>query len=104
MAGTKRKKTKKANYKCLTCGVVLTFQNGMWGHLKKFHSQKMISGKTYVFTSRKQNRKTEKATTTEKNISRHKPPANIPQTSYIDVRTIIRIPITLGQVKIIAQE
>ena len=89
-------KGKKVNYKCLKCEKIYTSYNSMWVHLKTTHKKKMVRDKTYTIIPVKM------PDTKKRSTNKHQPPLIVPQSNYIDVAAIIRIPISLGQVQILA--
>jgi hypothetical protein len=92
---------KKLNYKCLVkeCSRVLGSPQGISSHLLKAHNKKMKINKTYKKTTMAVNGRSIRA---QSKVTKRKP--IVPQSQYIDVQAIIRIPISLGQAMILSAE
>lgn len=97
---------KKGNQcKCLICGEVKTTQNAMLYHLRTQHNKKMKKGTTWEYST-KTKKKTKKAKSKKQHllIPPSKIPTITPNTKYIEITAVLRIPISIGQVEIIAAE
>lgn len=86
---------KTHNLKCLICNEVKTSQNAMLYHLRKKHKQKKMKiGVNWKWV--KSTKKLKKKTTKKK--------IETPTTQYIDIQAIIRIPVSIGRVQILARD
>ena len=73
-------------YKCLKCGYELTSDTGIWHHIKKVHKTKPPIKKTVHYDL-------VDAADTQQIIT--------PETKFIDVPIVLRVPLKLGDVEIL---
>lgn len=95
--------SKTHNCKCLICGEIKKTQNSMLYHLRSAHNKKMKIGKTWKWTKKKASAKTVK---NEKKKAKKKVVKKViaSESKYIDIQMVLRVPITVGQVQILAIE
>ena len=91
--------------KCMICGEVKATQNAMLYHLRTQHNEKMRKGTTWNYCTLTKKKKAKKKTKKQHlNIPTSKIPTITPSTKYIEIQAVLRIPISIGQVEIIAAE
>lgn len=91
---------KTHNCMCMLCKEVKATQSVMSNHLRTKHKQKMKIGKNWEWTEKPATKQKQK--NGKRKYSKRKPTATTQQ--YIDIQAIIRIPIAIGRVQILARE
>ena len=81
----------KTNYKCKKCGHVCGTKGGMAYHMNAHHDTSKVAA----------NIKTTNEKPTREYSKKSRPKLITPQMNYVDVEVILRIPLYLGQAKIL---
>lgn len=83
-------KGQKLLVECLHCGIVYKSINSIYTHAKKHDIHKVTKGKDWRYLPKRANKKTEP-----------KKVALTPETQFIDIPIVLRIPLTIGKAQIV---
>lgn len=81
------------NYKCLLCGKLYGNNASLTSHMRQKHGQGMRFGANWNKVAGGTPPKPKKSKSVSKIIT--------PQTSYVDIPVVLRVPIVLGEAKIV---